>query len=191
MHIRSLIALAAAPLFLLSACTRNMDGNTVSSSSSVGKVLYGTVVSARTVTIKDNERLQDNVVGGAAGGVVGGVAGSGVGKGTGQDLAVVGGAIAGAVLGAVIQDELSTSQGQEYIVRLDGAQQTANTTTYKKDIKLTGRNGVENDVMDSVQMAPTQAEMISVIQQDDVPIQTGTRVMVVYRDDRARIVPAQ
>lgn len=185
----SLLLIAAA--FGLSACSRNMDSNTYTSSSSVGKVVYGTVVSARGITIKDKENLSDNVLGGAAGGVMGGVAGSAIGSGSGQSAATVGGVIAGAVLGAMLEDELSTSSGFEYIVQLDAPKKPNTTASRSNDrISVTRGKSVESDVMDAAIPNETASDAVSVIQQDDVMIAPGTRVMVVYRDDRTRIIPA-
>jgi outer membrane lipoprotein SlyB len=178
---------------MLSACARTMDSNTVNSSTSVGKVIYGTVVSARGVTIKDNDRLGDNVLGGAAGGVMGGIGGSTIGSGSGRTAATAGGAIAGAVLGAYIQDQLSTSSGFEYIVKLDAPKTPKLVTNRSNDnlrIGTNNRNEVEREVMASAIPEETASDAISVVQQDDAAIAPGTRVMVIYRDDRARIVPA-
>ncbi len=186
------LIITASCISLLAACNRTMDSATVNSGTSVGKVVYGTVVSARAVTIKDNDRIGDNVIGGAAGGVAGGVAGSSIGSGTGNDAAVVGGAIAGAILGAVIEDQLSTSSGFEYIVKLD-APKTPNVITRRANENLrigtNNANEVERDVMASAIPEESATDAISVVQQDDAQIAPGTRVMVIYRDDRARIVP--
>lgn len=190
MRATRLLALTLTALVTLSACSRNMDSQTYTSSSSVGKVVYGTVVSARGITIKDKENLSDNAMGGLAGGVAGGVAGSAIGSGTGNTAATVGGAIAGAVLGAVIEDQLSTSSGFEYIVQLDAPKTPKTTASRSNDrIAVTRGKSVESDVMDAAIPNETASDAISVIQQDDVMIAPGTRVMVVYRDDRARIVP--
>lgn len=185
----SLLLIAAT--FGLSGCSRNMDSNTYTSSSSVGKVVYGTVVSARGITIKDKDKLSDNVMGGAAGGVLGGVGGSAIGSGSGRSAATVGGVIAGAVLGAMLEDELSTSSGFEYIVQLD-APKTPSSIAIRKDERITVSRGksIEEDVANAAVTQETSSDAISVIQQDDLMIAPGTRVMVVYRDDRTRIVPA-
>jgi outer membrane lipoprotein SlyB len=183
-----LLALLIAPL-ALTACSRNMSSNTVTSSNAVAKVVYGTVVSSRQVTVKEADKLQDNALGGLAGGVAGGVAGSAVGGGTGRSLATVGGAIAGAVLGAAIQDELGTSSGTEYIVQLD-QKSPANLAQRKRNrLDVGGGNSVKKDVNDSIQMADTESDAIAVVQQDEIVIAPGTRVMVVYSDDRPRVVP--
>lgn len=186
----SLVAVSLAGVLLLSACARNMQGDVYSSGSSVGKVVYGTVVSARQVTIKDNEDPNNNGLGAIAGGVAGGVGGSEIGKGKGSVIGAIGGALAGAMIGAVAEDQLSTTSGYEYIVELDAPKKPKSIAVHKKE-KLnvsTGKNSVESDVMDAAMPEETASDAISVIQQDDQPIPEGSRVMVIYRDDRARIV---
>ena len=185
-------------VLLLSACQKTMDSNTVSSSTSAGKVLQGMVISSRAVIIKDSEQLSDNVGGGLAGGLAGGVAGSAVGKGVGNDAAVVGGALAGAVIGALIEDQFSTQPGYEYIVKLDnGPMPTETTTRSRSQIKVDGlmqTPGVSKSVQDEVMAAAVMREqgssVLSVIQADAAPIASGTKVYVIYRDDRPRITPA-
>lgn len=180
--------LFTAVIALATGCGRRLGGDVVTSNATVGKVVYGTVVSARAVTIKDTERLQDNVLGGAAGGVAGGIAGSSIGGGTGKGLATVGGAILGAVAGAALQDELGTSSGTEYVVMLDSAA-TPNNITQKRDYRVTGSNSVKNDINQSIQLNDQATQTLAVVQQDEVMIAPGTRVMVVYSDDRPRVVP--
>ncbi len=179
---------AISSLMVMSACGKNLHSDVYSSESSVGKVLYGTVVSARSITIKDNESNKQLGLGTIAGGAAGGVAGSTIGKGRGSTLGAIGGALAGAVVGAIAEDQLSTSEGIEYIVQLD-ASKTPKSIAIKKHEKLTVNNGknVEADVIDAAMIEETSSNVISVIQQDDAPIAAGARVMVVYRDDRARI----
>jgi outer membrane lipoprotein SlyB len=181
-----LLALALS----VAACGRNMDSTTYTSNSPVAKVVYGTVISARQVTVKDAERMQDNALGGLAGGVAGGVAGSGIGGGTGKGLATVGGAILGAVAGAAIQDELGTSTGTEYIVQLDSPKATGTKTIRSKErLEINRGSSVADDINDAIQVADTQSEAIAVVQKDEVVIAPGTRVAVIYADDRPRIAP--
>lgn len=181
--------LMVALLLSLTACGRRLGGDVVTSQATVGKVVYGTVVSARQVTVKDTERLQDNAIGGLGGGLAGGIAGSSVGGGTGRGLATVGGAIIGAVAGAAIQDELGTSSGTQYIVALDSANAPSTTRT-KRDYRLSGANSVQSDINQSIQLDDQSTQTISVVQQDEVPVAVGARVMVIYSDDRPRVVPA-
>lgn len=186
------LAVAVAAVLALSGCGRDMQGDVYSSDTSVGKVVYGTVVSARQITITDKENNKDAGVGAIAGGVAGGVAGSTVGKGRGSLLGAVGGALAGGILGNLAESELSKQSGFEYIVQLD-APKTPKSIAVKKDERFTVNQGksVESDVMNAAMPEETASDAISVIQQDDAPIGVGTRVMVVYRDDRTRIVPAR
>lgn len=184
---RFVTALVIAPL-ALSACSRNLDSATYTSGNPVGKVVYGTVLSARQVTVKEADKLQDNAMGGLAGGVAGGVAGSAIGGGTGRSLATVGGVILGAVAGAAIQDQLGTTEGTEYIVQLDSSQKTVNKTI-KKDYRIGSTNSVDADINNAIQLSDTESNAIAVVQQDQVVIAPGTRVAVIYSDDRPRITP--
>ncbi|MFN5352127.1 MAG: glycine zipper 2TM domain-containing protein [Alphaproteobacteria bacterium] len=184
-----LLPLLVILTLFLSSCGRNMDSTVYSSSSTVGKVLEGTVINARPITIKDSDKLEKNALGGLAGGVAGGVGGNAIGKGHGNTAATVGGVIAGAVLGAVVQDQLSTSKGMEYVVRID--KKYANsipTKTKKKQIKL-GDNSIDADVKDSISVEDTKTDLISVIQGTDIIFQAGQRVLVIYNNDRPRLAP--
>ena len=187
---RALIALALIPL-LLSACARNMSQDVYSSSAPVGKVQRGTVISARNVTIKDNDKLGSGP-GTLVGGVAGGVAGSTIGKGNGNTLATVGGALAGAALGAVIEDQLTTQNGIEYIVQLDSTTKSLpKSKTKQKEITLNDGTSISADIKQSIDVAETESDVISVIQSADQPIPVGARVLLVYNDDRPRIVLAR
>ena len=186
------IAIATALSLLVTACSRHMSNDVYSSSASVGKVFYGTIVSVRPVTIKDTERLQDNGLGGIGGGVAGGVVGSAIGKGKGKAVATVGGAIAGALLGAVIQDQLSTQSGFEYIVRLESTSGVSVAVpAQRNDVTLGGSSSVTADVNRSMQVAKLESQIISVIQNDKTGYALGQRVMIVYRDDHPRLSLAQ
>lgn len=171
---------------LLAGCARNIDGATYTSGNTVGKVTYGTIVSARQVTVKDHDKLEQNGLGGLAGGVAGGVAGSTIGGGTGKGLATVGGAVLGAVAGAYVQDQLSTQNGIEYIVQIDSPRYKDSAA--KKNVTWKGNDSVAQDVKDSMHTAQTESDAIAIVQSDAVMLQPGTRVMVVYNDDRPRVV---
>lgn len=187
---RSLVLVSAAAL-MLSACGRNMSGDVYSSDTSVGKVIYGTVVSARQITIKDKESNKDLGIGAIAGGAAGGVAGSTIGKGTGSALGAIGGALAGGILGNMAEDQLSTQSGMEYIVQLDAPKRPNTIVSHQtKNYNINEGRSVESDVMGAAMSQETESDAISVIQQDANPIPVGSRVMVIYRDDRARIVPS-
>jgi len=182
------IALLAAAALTLTACHRDLSGSTYSSSATGGKVLQGTVISARHVTVKDHDKLQDNTAGGLIGGIGGGVAGASTGKGYGQTGAAVGGAVIGAVAGALIQDALSTTDGMEYLVKLDAKHANKSSTIRKTSKIIHGKQeSVEDDLKASIE-TDTQTDVISVIQGADAPIAEGSRVYVVYNDDRPRVV---
>ncbi len=182
------LALITVAALSLAACGRNLDSSTYTSGAPVGKVVYGTVISARAVTVKDNDSGKSNVLGGVAGGALGGVAGSTIGSGSGQSMATIGGVLAGAMLGSMAEDQLSTSTGAEYIVQLDGAKATKNTVS-KRDYRINNTNSVSDDINQSISMDSTGSNAIAVIQQDQVMIAPGTRVAVIYSDDRPRITP--
>lgn len=186
MTTKNLFALLAAAL-LATACARNLDGATYTSGNTVGKVTYGTIVSARQVTVKDTDKLEQNALGGLAGGIAGGVAGSSVGGGTGKGLATVGGAVAGAVLGAYVQDQLGTQSAIEYIVQLDSPRYTE--TASQVDITKRAERSVSQDIKDSMRTTHTESDAIAIVQTDSVMLLPGARVMVVYNDDRPRVVP--
>lgn len=179
------VAVLGAMLLTLSACGRNMNSNAYVSSSTSGKVIEGTVISARPVVIKDSEKLGQNTTGGALGAVGGGVIGNQFGSGGGNLAATVGGAIAGAVIGAVVEDQLSTSDGFEYVVRIDSGKSKSSKTKTSRRIN----SKVSDDVQDSINVADTETNMISVVQGNDVVFHVGQRVFVVYSDDRPRLTP--
>lgn len=181
-------AVILAATVALAGCGRNLDSSTYTSGAPVGKVVYGTVLSARAVTVKDTDSSKNNVLGGVAGGALGGVAGSTIGGGSGRSLATIGGVIAGAMLGSAAEDQLSTSTGNEYIVQLDGTKGAANSVS-KRDYRVSGKNSVSDDINQSIEMDSSASNAIAVIQQDQVMIQPGTRVAVIYSDDRPRITP--
>jgi outer membrane lipoprotein SlyB len=183
------LALIGVALLALGGCARNLSQDVYTSNNTVGKVLTGTLVSARPVTVKDQDDTSSGGAGTLAGGALGGVAGSAVGDGTGQLLATVGGAIAGAVAGAYAEDALSTQGGMEYIIRLDHAQKKASTKQrQEKDYSIDRGDAIADDIKDSVSVAETESDLISVIQSDDKPLQAGQRVLVIYNDDRPRVV---
>ncbi len=190
MKTTSKLTLLALAIFSLSACERNLKSDTYTSSSSTGLVLEGVIVSSRPVTIKESDKLQDNGAGLLAGGVGGAAVGNTIGGGRGRTVSTVGGAIAGAVLGAVIQDQLSTSQGFEYIVRVN----EENAADEKKNSELTStrlKDPSINERMKNSIHTKMKTKMISVVQGQDVVFATGQKVYVIYSDDRPRLVAAE
>lgn len=173
---------------VLGGCARDMNANTYTSDAAVGKVLEGTVLTATPVTIKNSDKLQDNTMGMLGGGVVGGLAGSGVGKGTGQSLAIAGGALAGAALGSVIQDKLGTNKGMQYVVRIDSKYvDHSRGPKVTRNVKF-GDGSVDQDIKDSIAVQDTKTDLLSVVQGNDVIFQPGQRVLIVYNNDRPRLV---
>jgi len=180
-----LLSLLTIATFTLTACARDMSSDVYTSSSNSGKVLEGKVISSRPVTIKENDKLQDNTLGLLGGGVAGGVAGSAIGKGTGRGLATVGGALLGAAGGALLQNKLGTAQGMEYVVRID-KKYVSSIPTSKARVSI-GASSVSNDVSQSIGVQETKTDLISVVQGADVAFQPGQRVLVIYNNDRPRL----
>lgn len=174
----------------VTGCARELSSNVYTSSSTSGKVLEGKVLSARPVTIKDADKLEDNTMGMVAGGLLGAIAGSSVGGGTGKGMAAVGAGGLGAVAGAMIQDKLSTSQGMEYVVRIDKKYigSVPGHTIKKKNTY--GVNSASEDVSESIQVADTKTDLVSVIQGADIVFQPGQRVLIIYSNDRPRLAAA-
>ena len=180
------LSIIAATL-LLASCAREMSSNVYTEGSSGGVAVEGVVVSARSITIKAQDKLEQNGAGIIGGGVAGGVAGNTIGKGKGNAVATVGGALAGAALGALLQDQLGTSDGMEYIVKVNQNQVGQTNQTQKKDISVnSGSKYSKQDIETDL-----KSQLITVVQGKDQIMQPGQRVYVIYSDDRPRIVPAQ
>lgn len=172
--------------FCSSSCNRAMDSDVYTEANTVSIVLEGEIVSVRKVTIKANDKLEDNKLGGLAGGIAGGVGGSEIGKGKGSTLGAIGGAVAGAALGAVVQDALSTSSGMEYIVKVVSDDVTKNSTTYTR---AEFNRSVLNNLRNSANSGEYKTRLISVVQGVDVVFAPGQKVYVLYSDDnKARLV---
>ena len=185
---QKMIAMLAAVMVLLTGCAKDLGGDTYTSNGTAGKVLKGTIISARAVKIKDHDKLQDNTIGGLAGGAAGGVGGAAIGHGDGSIAAAIGGAVIGAVAGAVIQDQLGTSEGMEYVVKLDAKNMRAAGPQHKKKVTEKNNGGVQADLNDSTDV-DMQTDMISVVQKADPALVVGGPVYVIYSDDRPRLAP--
>jgi len=105
-----------APLFLLSACATNLQGDSYSRDDArqVQTLEFGTIEDVRLVVIEGTK----SPIGSVAGAAVGGIAGSAIGDGKGAQVAAVIGAIAGGLAGAAAEEGLTKSQGEELIIRL-------------------------------------------------------------------------
>jgi outer membrane lipoprotein SlyB len=186
-----LFSFALVVMLGLTGCARNMNSNVYTSSSAGGVALEGTVVSSRAITIKDADKLQDNALGGIAGAAVGGIGASNVGKGSGNTAATVGGALAGAAIGALIQDELGTSQGMEYIVKLDkNADSEDSDDISRRETTISRGSKIQDKLKNQVKTKGTSSRLVTVIQGADVVYTPGQRVYVIYNDDRPRITAA-
>lgn len=186
-----LLCKITAPIILsclvLTGCARNMESDVYTSNATVGKVLEGKVISARTVTIKESDKLAQNQAGALGGGLAGGVAGSAIGAGSGNTAATIGGAIIGAIAGAFIEDTLSTSEGMQYIVRID-PKHVSQVPSKTKHSKVTVNHAsVDDDIKQSISVENTRSDLISVVQGKDVIFQAGQRVLIIYNNDRPRI----
>ena len=174
----------------IASCARNLNANNVVSTDEVGIVNQGTILSVRNVVVDSSDKLEENGMGLLAGGAVGGIAGSGVGGGTGKGLATAGGVIAGAALGAAIQEELSKSDGIEYIVKLDSAK-NKKYQDYREESEIAlSRDNIKDKLKKTINTPDTESNLISVVQGTDVLLQAGQKVYVIYSTDRIRLVPA-
>ena len=112
------LILAIPALMLMSACAADIGANQYDSASvgSVTKALKGTVISVRSITVRDSNKSG----GTAIGAIAGGIAGSQIGKG--NTAALIGGtagALLGGAAGNLAQGSLSSQGGYEYVVQLD------------------------------------------------------------------------
>jgi outer membrane lipoprotein SlyB len=190
MLLSKLTVILVTSTVLLSGCARDMGSNVYSSSAPVGKVLEGVVLSARPVTIKENDKLEENTMGMIGGGLVGGLAGSNIGRGSGNTAAIAGGALAGAALGSLVQSQLGKSKGMEYVVRLDPKYINQRPSTTTKTRIMTGDGSIDDEIKQSISVSETQTDLLSVVQGNDVILQPGQRVLVIYNNDRPRLAPA-
>ena len=164
-----------------------MSSNEYVSANAVGVVLEGEVVSARQVTIREKDNLQENQTGMLAGGVVGGVGANNIGKGRGRTAATVGGALLGAALGAVLEDQLSQQQGMEYIVNVYADETERNIQTRNYNVNS---GSVAQTLKGNIQTGSYKTKLISVVQGIDQIFTPGQKVYVIYNDDnRARLAP--
>ena len=167
----------ALSLTVLSGCARDLSTNVYTSQSTLSLTLEGTVLSARPITVKESEKLGDNVGGMLLGGAAGGIAGSAISGGRGAALATIGGAVAGATIGAFAQDQLGQKAGYEYVVKVDPSK-----------IKSAYYEG--NAAMRSAISAATTSGVITVVQGANEVVQKGQSVYVIFSDNRTRVIPA-
>ncbi len=171
------------PIFLIS-CSRDLSSANYVDSSTAGVVLEGMIMSKRAVRIKANEGNEPNV-GTLAGGALGGVGGNSFGKGTGKGAATIGGVIAGALIGTALQNEFSTQNGFEYIVKVKD-DNMSDIEESRRNYSV-NNNTIKNKIVGSMQ-TNTKTKIISVIQAGNDNLGIGQKVYVIYSDDRPRVV---
>ena len=173
------LSLAVAPM-LLSACGRDLGSDVYTADSTLSLTLEGQVLAARQVTIKNNDKLSDNAIGGTAGAALGGVAGANVGSGGGSAAAAVGGAVAGAVLGAAAEGALSTGKGYEYVVKVDASN--------LKDDYYEGSGAMRSAISSA-----TTNGLVTIVQGDapEQALKAGDGVYVIFSDKRSRVIKKQ
>ena len=187
-----LSAVIGTSVMLLTACASDMNSSTYVSSAAVGKVIEGTVITAQPIKIKENAKGTDNMAGILGGGLLGGVGGNAIGGGSGRTAATAGAAVAGAMLGSYIQGKLGTSEGMQYVVRIDPkyVNQNKNTNVTVSRTEITsGKGSMQQQLNESIDMTDTKSDLISVVQGKDVIFQPGQRVLIIYSDDRPRLAP--
>jgi len=164
-------------LSVMAGCSRDLSSDVYTSDSTLNLTLEGKILSARPITIKEEDKA--GLGGGAlAGGALGGVAGSTAGDGSGQVAAAIGGAVAGAVLGAVAENQLGGSNGYEYIVKVD-------TKNLKGDY-YEGNGAMRNAISSA-----TTSGLVTVVQGTDVKLAPHQKVYVIFSEKRTRIIPAE
>ncbi|PIR34476.1 MAG: hypothetical protein COV36_00705 [Alphaproteobacteria bacterium CG11_big_fil_rev_8_21_14_0_20_44_7] len=177
-------------LFVLASCARNLNSDIYTESDEVGLVTQGIIISSRLVTVKGSDKLGNNAIGGLAGGVGGGIAGSTIGGGSGKTAATAGGAIAGAVVGAMIEDELSTTQGIEYIVKLTNLSKSESNKFNSREEVVVNKDTVKDKLRGTINTPDSESDIISTVQGTDVQFQPGQKVYVIYNTNRVRLVAA-
>jgi outer membrane lipoprotein SlyB len=170
-------------LSLLSGCARDLSSDMYVSSATLSLTMEGSIISARKVKIREEDKLSGNTGGMVAGGALGAVGGNAIGKGAGHTAAVVGlglagaGAGAGAGVGALVQNELGKSEGYEFIIKVD--------TSKMKDRYYEGKAA-----MRSVISTALTSGLITVVQKDNPGVMIGNKVYVIFSDNRTRVIPA-
>lgn len=107
--------------FFVVSCARDFGSRSYVATEvgDVSETYAGTILSVTFVTLKEKNRLVDNKTGATVGLLGGAVLGNTIGRGKGRNVTTVLGGLAGAAAGAAIEDNLSTQQGVQYVVKLD------------------------------------------------------------------------
>lgn len=115
---KRIIVLVAATVLLGGCVQKNLSGSSYSRNQvqQAQQIEYAVVESVQPVVIQGRT---DGIVGAGSGAIIGGVAGSTMGGGKGSTIMTVLGAVAGGMAGQAIEENATTVQGQEVVVRTD------------------------------------------------------------------------
>lgn len=115
---KRLFVVLAATLILGGCVQKNLTGSAYSRNQvqQAQQVEYAVVDSVQLVVIQGRT---DGVVGTGSGAIIGGIAGSTLGGGKGSSIMTVLGAVAGGMAGQAIEENATTVQGQEIVIRTD------------------------------------------------------------------------
>lgn len=119
MKLRHWIAMPMIGLALAGCVNKDLYSGNVyegSQSKEVRSISYGTLLSARNVTIQPKN---ENVLGTIGGGAIGGILGSTIGNGSGQALSTAIGAVLGTITGNQLEQKTSQVESQELVIRKD------------------------------------------------------------------------
>jgi len=115
--------------FVLGGCASSLTSGayTRSQARQTMEVQVGVVDAVRMVQIEGTASGRGATVGSASGGIVGAIAGLGFGGGRGSLIGSVIGSVAGGIAGAATEEVVTTKEGIEIIVKLDGGRMIAVT----------------------------------------------------------------
>lgn len=121
---KTLLAIALAPLALVSCVPQDLTGDTISRNEAgqVQSIQTGVVQSVRYVKIQG-----ESTAGSIIGGIAGGIAGNQVGAGRGNTLATLAGVGLGAAAGGAAEQKLMNRQGIELTIRMSDGEVVAIT----------------------------------------------------------------
>lgn len=161
--------------FLLVSCARDLSTTTYTSDSTLNIVLDGMVLSSRKVKVKESDKLESGA-GTTLGAIGGGMATYGA---TNNAAAAIGGAVVGGVVGTLAQDALGTSDGIEYVVKVDKS-------------KLSDDYYEGSQAMRNALASIKASGIITVVQAKEkdsaAPISEGSNVLVIISNKRTRII---
>jgi outer membrane lipoprotein SlyB len=166
---------------LLTGCAKNINSQDYSEQAAgeVSETFQGMILSARNVTVKGADKLDQNGMGLLVGGAGGAIAGNQFGAGSGNLAATVGGVVIGAALGALAQSALAEQPGVEYIVKVTMAENIATVSSHTDGRKASA---------DSVNRV--NEKLLTLVQGIEPRYTIGQKVFVLMSaQGRARIIP--